>query len=195
MREIIFASQNRGKIYEVSNILNNSNIKILSLLEFEDIPEIIENGDSFEANAKIKAFEVFNKFKLPAIGDDSGLVVEQLNGRPGIYSARYAGEYATDEENNIKLINELKNFSQPHHAKFVCTAAYFNGNDYTVAVGEIKGEIIKNPRGNNGFGYDPLFVPHGFENTMAELTIEEKNKISHRAIAFNELKKLLKNNR
>jgi len=120
------------------------------------------------------------------------LVVEQLNGEPGIYSARYSGVDATDEKNNLKLLEELKSFPEPHKAKFVCAAVYLDSKNNIITNGEIKGQIISEPRGNNGFGYDPLFLPDGFDKTTAELPPETKNKISHRAKAFGKLKQLLK---
>lgn len=190
--EIIFATQNSGKINEVKSILGNGNIKLLSLDEFENVPEVVESGDTFEENAKIKAVVIFNKYKIPVIADDSGIVVEQLNGQPGVYSARYAGEEATDEENNNKLLMELSNYPEPHFAKFVCCAVFYNGNQFFTEFGEIKGRIIKSPRGKNGFGYDPIFVPEGYSNTSAELDSDKKNSISHRAIAFNKLKNIIR---
>jgi XTP/dITP diphosphohydrolase len=191
MKKIVFASKNRGKIKEVKHILQNSEIELISLLDFEDFQEIEETGTTFRENAVIKAETVFAKLGIPAIGDDSGLSVDQLGGRPGVYSARYAGESATDEENNKKLIEELKNYPEPHPAKFVCTAVYYDGRDYITAAGEVLGRIIKEPRGKNGFGYDPYFLPDGYKVTTAEMPLEEKNKISHRSKAFNELKKLI----
>ncbi len=191
-REIIFASKNRGKIKEVKEILNDD-IELVSLLDLNDSAEIEESGNSFEENARIKAFEVFKKYRIPSIGDDSGLHVEQLYGVPGIYSARYAGIGATDEDNNRKLIRELEKFAEPHPAKYICYAVYFDGSNYKISSGEVKGNIIKIPRGLNGFGYDPFFVPEGYSQTMAELSLEEKNKISHRSIAFRKLKDILNN--
>ncbi len=139
-----------------------------------------------------KAKIVFEKFSIPTMADDSGLVVEQLNGEPGIYSARYAGESATDEENNVKLISKLLPLPQPHTAKFVCSAVYYDGEDLLKTSGEIIGQIVHEPRGTNGFGYDPLFLPDGYNQTTAELNLDEKNKISHRSKAFNSLLKLIK---
>ncbi len=191
MKTVVFASRNRGKIIEVSEILGKADIKVVSLLGLDYIPEIIESGSTFQENAKIKAQAIFNELKIPVIADDSGLAVEQLGGRPGVYSARYAGEKATDKENNQKLINELMNFPEPHHAKFICNAVYLNGRNFAVATGEIAGVIILSPRGNSGFGYDPLFIPDGYDVTMAELSSEVKNKISHRFIAFDKLKELI----
>ena len=191
MRKIIFASQNYGKVKEVVQILDGLEAEIISLVDLNEQIEIIEDGDSFEANALIKAKQVYNKFKLPTIADDSGLVVEQLNGAPGIYSARYAGEDGNDKANNEKLLEELKKYPHPHIAKFVCAAVYFDGRKLHTAVGEFKGRIIDEERGKNGFGYDPLFVPDGYSVTSAELEPEVKNSISHRFNAFNKLKEIL----
>jgi XTP/dITP diphosphohydrolase len=192
MIQVIFASRNKGKIEEVSEILKDANIKLYSLLGMDDSLKIIESGTTFEENAKIKALEVYNAFRIPAIGDDSGLAVEQLNGRPGVYSSRYAGEMATDEENNQKLLMELQNYPEPHFAKFICSAVYYDGKNFVKAYGELKGRIINSPHGENGFGYDPLFLPEGYSKTTAEISLEEKNKISHRSIAFKKLKDLIK---
>lgn len=192
MKKIIFASRNKGKIAEVKRILSGLNFELIPLLDFTEDLEIEETGDSFEANAKIKAVKAFEKFNFPSIGDDSGLAVEQLNGAPGIYSARYSGKHATDEQNNKKLILELQKYSEPHKAKFVCTAIFFDGKNFIKTEGELKGKIIKNSRGKNGFGYDPYFVPDGSTKTTAEISIEEKNKISHRAKAFDKLRNTLK---
>ena len=192
MKEIIIASSNEGKVSEIKEIFAGLDLKIFSLKDFEHVPEIIEDGNSFEANARIKAHIVFEKYKIPAIGDDSGLAVDQLDGRPGIYSARYSGENATYASNNEKLLKELSVFPEPHFAKFVCTAVYFDGTSDICKTGEIKGQIIKVPRGTNGFGYDPVFVPEQYSKTLAELTADEKNKISHRAKAFGEMKDVFK---
>ncbi len=157
----------------------------------KDIPIIVEDGNSFEENAKIKAEKVFNHFKINSVGDDSGLSVKQLNGGPGIYSARFAGKNATDEQNNAKLVIELRNFPEPHLAKYVCAAAFFNGENFIISIGEIKGTIVLEPKGNYGFGYDPYFIPDGYDLRMAEIDPSLKNKISHRGIAFNKLKNIL----
>ena len=191
MRKIIFASQNKGKVKEVVQILNGLNIEIISLADMNEQIEIIEDGDSFEANALIKAKQVYNKFKLPTIADDSGLVVEQLYGAPGIYSARYAGEEGNDEANNNKLLDELKNYPEPHIAKFVCAAVYYDGEEVHTAIGEFNGRIIDEERGSYGFGYDPLFIPNDYSITSAEMEPSLKNTISHRFYAFNKLKKIL----
>ena len=191
MKKIIFASKNKGKIEEVRYILSDLHTEIISLADINESIDIDENGNSFEENALIKAKQVYEKFNIPTIADDSGLVVEQLNNEPGIYSARYAGEPSNDSDNNRKLLGELKNYPEPHHAKFVCAAVYYDGENTYTTVGEIKGRIIDEERGKNGFGYDPLFVPDGYSITSAEMEPELKNKISHRFNAFSQLKQLL----
>lgn len=190
-KRIIFATKNEGKRREVSSIFESTQIELFSLNDLDNIPEIEETGNTFEENALIKAHKVFEKFGMPVVADDSGLVAEQLNGNPGVLSARYAGKSATDEENNNKLLNQLKYFPEPHPAKFVCVAVYYDGRKFFKAQGEVIGRIIKEPRGANGFGYDPLFVPEGFNKTMGELPLDRKNEISHRSKAFKALKKFL----
>jgi XTP/dITP diphosphohydrolase len=190
--KVLFASKNKGKIREVKKILEDSGFEILSLADFENTPDIIEDQETFIDNSKKKAREIYDIFHIPVIADDSGLAVNQLNGAPGVYSARYAGENASDLDNNRKLISELKRFPSPHKARFISVAVYYDGNKYISATGELNGEIILEPRGNNGFGYDPLFIPDSYSNTLAELTLDEKNRISHRAKAFNKLKSKLK---
>jgi XTP/dITP diphosphohydrolase len=190
-KKIIFASKNEGKVKEVRYILNGVYAEILSLNDVDYKDEIHESGKTFEENAKIKAEIIYNTFKLPTIADDSGIVAMQLGSEPGVYSARYAGENATDGDNNLKLLERLKLFPEPHKAKFICAAVYYFGADFIVAMGEIEGSIIKEPRGTNGFGYDPLFLPDGYDKTTAELPSEIKNKISHRFKAFVQLKKYL----
>lgn len=191
MKQILLATTNKGKLHDVKEILKDIDVEILSFLNFKDYPNVVETGLTFLENAELKAKAAFEKYGIPSIGDDSGLEAFQLNGEPGIYSARYAGEDADDEKNNLKLINKLSNYTEPHSGRFVCAAVYFNGKEFKSAIGEVRGNIIKNPQGKNGFGYDPLFIPSGFEKTMAELSHEEKNKISHRLNAFKELKKFL----
>jgi len=190
-KKIIFASKNEGKVKEVRHILNGINAEILSLNDVGFADDIHESADTFEGNAKIKAEIIYKKFKLPTIADDSGIVALQLGNVPGVYSARYAGENATDADNNRKLLDRLKSFPEPHKGKFICAAVYYFGADFIAAMGEIVGTIIKEPRGTNGFGYDPLFLPDGYDKTTAELPLEIKNKISHRFRAFDQLKKYL----
>jgi len=190
--KIIFATKNLGKVREVSHIIGDKDFELLSLNDFNNVGEVIEDGNTFEENAIKKAMPVFDKYRIPVLADDSGLVVEQLEGEPGVLSARYAGENATDEENNKKLITKLLLFPLPHKAKFVCSAIFYDGDDIIKAADEVVGQVIHEPRGTNGFGYDPLFIPDGYSQTTAELNLDEKNKISHRAKAFKRLLKLIK---
>lgn len=188
MEKIIFATGNNDKAREVKEIFNGTGFEIFSLSDIGDRSEIIEDKDTFEENAFVKAEYIFNKYNVPVMADDTGLMVDQLGGRPGIYSARYAGEGCSYADNNKKLRDELCFFDEPHKAKFVCCAVYFDGNNKISVTGEFPGEIINEPRGDQGFGYDPIFVPENSDRTLAEMTMAEKNKISHRAIAFNKLR-------
>lgn len=192
--KLLFASKNNDKLIEIKNIFTNSNYDILSLNGIENIPDVIEDGLTFEDNAKKKAKEIYKLFSVNTIADDSGLSVEQLDGKPGIFSSRYSGEDSNSEKNIDKLLNELKMFSIPHKAKFICNAVFYDGKKYLTATGELEGEIIYTPKGKNGFGYDPIFIPNGFDKTLAELSSTEKNRISHRAKAFVKLITMLKNN-
>ncbi len=193
MKQILLATTNKGKLNDVKEILKDLDLEILSFLDFDGYPDVEETGSTFLENAKLKAKAAFEKYKIPSIGDDSGLESFQLNGEPGIFSARYAGENADDEMNNLKLIKKLSALSEPHLGRFFCAAAFYDGKEFKFSEGEIRGKIIKVPRGKNGFGYDPLFIPDGYNKTMAELSHQEKNKISHRLKAFSKLKKYLIN--
>lgn len=189
--KIIFATGNEGKLREVRKLFEDFDVEILSLKDLKDTTEIIEDADTFEGNSLIKVETIFGKYGIPCIGDDSGLIVEQLNGMPGVHSARYAGENCNYEDNNLKLLHELKGYPEPHLARFICCAGYYDGRTKITAEGELRGKIINEFRGSNGFGYDPLFVPEGYSITLAEMSPEEKNKISHRARAFQKLKREL----
>lgn len=186
--ELIFATNNKGKLKEVKNIFRDTNFKIVSLADVGFTEDIEETGATFEENAFIKADTIFNKYSVPVIADDSGLIVDQLNGEPGVFSARYAGENATYSDNNKKILEELSQFAQPHISKFLCCAVYVSNNQRISVVGELHGEIIRVLRGAEGFGYDPIFKPNEFEITLAEMSLDAKNKISHRAQAFNKLR-------
>ena len=188
---LLFATTNKGKLKEVRKVFSETSFTILSLADFPPIPEIIEDGLTFAANAKIKAKTVYDHFHIPTMADDSGLSVDQLNGEPGVISARYAGEYATDEENNELLLEKLSHFPEPHFAKYVCSAVFYDGENFISAENIMKGKIIHEPRGKNGFGYDPLFISEGFSVTNGELSLDEKNRISHRAKAFNQLHEMI----
>jgi len=186
--KVIFATQNKGKAKEVKNLFEGTKIQIVSLADLGNDIDVEETGTTFYENAFIKAKAIYEIYKTPVISDDSGLEIEQLNGRPGVYSARYSGEGCSYDENNRKVTEELKSFPHPHRAKFISQALYYDGNDTIAFTGELPGRILEKPRGNFGFGYDPIFVPDGFANTLAELTVEEKNAISHRAKSFEQLR-------
>lgn len=186
--KILFATKNEHKVREVKNIFDIPDIEIISLKDLNDDTEVIEDEKTFVGNAVKKAKVIFEKYNMPVIADDSGIMVEQLNNAPGIYSARYAGENSTDHDNNHKLISVLNNYPQPHDAKYFCSAVYYDGNKLLCTEGEVNGTIIYESRGAHGFGYDPYFIPDGYENTMAELDPSEKDKISHRGKAFKKLK-------
>lgn len=199
MKKLILASNNAHKITEIKAILKDIDIDVRSLAD-EDIDiDVVEDGKTFEENAKKKAEEIY-KFLLKrgekdffVAADDSGLTVDYLNGAPGIYSARYAGEHGNDAKNNEKLLNELKGVpKEKRTAQFVCDIAMFTeeGNYYNVT-GEVKGYIVEELYGKGGFGYDPLFFYEPFNKTFGEALPEEKNKVSHRANALNKLKDVL----
>ena len=177
--EILLASNNKNKHKELLNIFNEHGSKH-TLLANKDIPEVIEDKNTIEENAKKKAQECYEIFNSPVLSDDSGLFVEVLDGKPGVYSKRYAGDNATDAENNQKLINELKTASNLS-AFFKTVLCYFDGSNFITSEGVLNGNIIHEPRGDNGFGYDPIFEVNG--KTLAEMTLGEKSNISHRKIA------------
>ncbi len=185
---VVAATKNKGKIRELQSILGSLGITVQSLSEVGIDCDAEENGKTFEENALIKARCAASLTDKAVIADDSGLCVDCLDGRPGIYSARYAGEKATDVDRIKKLLSEIGD-SKNRDAKFVCAAAmvYPDGREIVVR-GEGKGRIINEMRGDNGFGYDPIFVPDELDGrTFAEASDEEKNTISHRKRAFCEL--------
>lgn len=194
---VVAASRNRHKIEEIDAITKKFGMHIISRDEagVPDI-EITEDGQTFEDNSLKKAREIMKLCGQITIADDSGLMVDCLNGAPGVYSARFAGEDGNDEKNNQKLLMLLEGVPEEKRtAEFVSviTMVYPDGNIIT-ARGECRGRIITEPAGDNGFGYDPLFVPDGYDRTFAQLTAEEKNSVSHRAAALEKLKKLLGEN-
>ena len=194
METIIAASINAHKIAEIEAITRKFGMEVISRDE-AGLPteEIEEDGDTFEENSFKKANEIMKMCGKVTIADDSGLMVEYLGGAPGVYSARFAGEDAGDEKNNQKLLSLLEGVPyKERRAKFVSviTMIYPDG-ETLVARGECEGHIIDTPVGENGFGYDPLFVPDGFQRTFAQFDSEEKNEISHRAKALLQLEKLL----
>lgn len=194
MKELVLASSNPHKIEEIYAILKTLDYKIFSMTDvgLGDM-DIVEDGDTFEANSLIKAKAVYEATQKPAIGDDSGLMVDYLNGEPGVFSARYSGEDKNYAANNEKLLQNLLGVPmEKRRAKFVTVITLmFSPEDIVVARGEVHGYIGEALRGGNGFGYDPLFVVPEMEKTFAELTADEKNKISHRANALVKLQQLL----
>lgn len=195
LNEAVIATGNKHKLEEIGAILKEFNLKVLSMkdVDLEGL-EIIEDGSTFKENSLIKAKAVMEKTGKLTIADDSGLEVDVLDNRPGIFSARFAGENATDKENNNKLLRLLKDIPlEERRARFVCAmAAVFPNGESLVLRGECHGVIGFEPKGEGGFGYDPLFVVKDYNQTFAELGEEKKNKISHRAIALDKLKRELK---
>lgn len=192
--KIIIATKNEGKVREFRNLLTPLGYEPVSLKDEGIDAEIDEDGETFEENAHIKAREIHKLTGLPVIADDSGLEVEFLGGAPGIYSARYAGEGATDEERNQKLLDEMQGVDLPlRNARFVCALyCILDGKREYCVTGTLDGFIGEEPKGGHGFGYDPIFMIDG-DTSLAELDEEEKNKISHRANAMKKLLDALKN--
>lgn len=192
MNEIILATRNLGKIKEITSILVGLPIKIHSVLDYPNLTEVTEDGQTFEENALKKAKTIYEITKIPTVSDDSGLEVYHLDMRPGVHSARYAGDKVRYEENNKKLLNELKGVSSSNRgAHFRCIAAIVCESYQEITEGICTGRIIEEPRGSGGFGYDPIFVPYGFSQTFAELPPDIKNSISHRGKAFRAMKEVI----
>jgi len=182
--ELVFATHNKNKFIEVAAQLPND----ITILSLEDIPE---TGDTIEENAILKADYVKEHYKKDCFADDTGLEVLALNGAPGVYSARYAGEDATAENNIDKLLNSLENKSN-RKATFKTVIALVIGGEKTLFVGEVSGSITNERRGEKGFGYDPVFNPDGFEETFAQMTLTQKSEIGHRGRAMRQLIDYLK---
>lgn len=184
MPQIVAATGNAHKVEEMQAILAPLGIEVLSAKAVGGMPEVVEDGDTFAANAIKKAVEAAQVLGRPVLADDSGLEVFALGGEPGIYSARYACEGGNDGRNVRKLLGRLDGQTD-RAARFVCVIALASpGGLIGTAEGEVRGHIIHEPRGSNGFGYDPVFVPEGFEQTFAELPGEVKNRLSHRGNAL-----------
>jgi non-canonical purine NTP pyrophosphatase (RdgB/HAM1 family) len=198
LNEIVIASRNRGKIYEIKEILSetisNRDLRLIDLNELADSLTIEENGKTFGENALIKAEAVNERHGLPVMADDSGLCVAHLGGRPGVRSARFAGPGATDEENNRLLLEKLRVVPwSKRGAWFTCVAVFYLGKEnYHFTEGRVDGFITETPQGTGGFGYDPIFYIPRFGMTMAQLGENEKNRISHRALAFRALMEHIK---
>ena len=193
MKEIIIATKNAGKAKEFEHIFKPYNVRVKSLLDFEEMDDIVEDGKTFEENALIKARAIASQFNQMVLADDSGLEVDALDGRPGVYSARYAGEGRNDEDNILKVLHELEGVpTDERGAHFVCALAIVTPQgDEVVVRGTCEGRILTECLGTEGFGYDPIFyLPH-LSKTMAQLPKSEKNVLSHRADAFVKLQPYL----
>ena len=189
----MLATRNPDKRGELTALLGDLGIKIRSLADFPDAPEVVEDGDTCRANAVKKAVAIARHTGLPAVADDTGLEVEALGGRPGVHAARYAGERATYEDNWRKLIRELDGVPQQRRrARFITVAAVaMPSGKVEVAEGMLEGVIAEAPAGTLGFGYDPIFVVPQLGKTLAQLAPGEKNRISHRARAFSKVREIL----
>ncbi|MHC1696511.1 MAG: XTP/dITP diphosphatase [Geobacteraceae bacterium] len=193
MKELLVATGNKGKLLEIRQLLAGYVDRLYCLADYPDLPEVVEDGLSFEENARIKAMSAVRVTGVPTMADDSGLVVDALGGRPGVYSARYAGVGVSDLENNRKLLQDLADYSgQERAAYFSCAVALcFPDGTCRTFCGTLHGQLLDSPRGNDGFGYDPLFLVPEYGKTLAELDLAVKNKISHRGQAMEELRKFL----
>lgn len=197
MFKILVASNNSHKVTEIKFVLKDINeIKIYSFKDLGVKVEVTEDGNTLEKNAFKKAKEVFNVFKIPAISDDTGLFTDALNGEPGVFSARYSGEDAAYSENCSKLLQNLEAVPPEKRTAYFETVIcfYINEDNYHFFRGICKGNIDIEMKGENGFGYDPLFIPEGFKKSFAEMTDEEKNKISHRALALKNFADYIRSN-
>ena len=192
--KIVLATHNHDKEIELQHSLRGLGVEICSLSEYPDIGDIEETGTTLLENSLLKAHTVHDRTGLPAIADDTGLEVDALDGAPGVYSARFAGADATYEDNVNKLLSVMEEVSEERRsARFRTVISFVDGNQELWTEGHIDGKIIDFPRGNAGFGYDPVFYIPQLEKTFAELSTEEKNKISHRGLALQKLRKILVN--
>jgi len=186
--KLLLATGNKGKVKDLMNMLEGYDFEILSLADFPDIPDVVEDKDTFLGNARKKAQEYFEQTGLPTLADDSGLEVMALDGEPGVYSARYGGEQGNDQKNLAKLLKKLseKSDDMGRKARFRCVLVFVNGKDKEIiTTGDCDGVIAHESKGDNGFGYDPVFIHEKFAPlTMAQISREEKNSVSHRGIAF-----------
>lgn len=194
MKKIIIATKNKGKAKEFKQFFSNFNIQCKSLLDLDNTyPEVEETGTTFAENAIIKAETGAALLNMPVIADDSGLMIDALDGKPGLETARYAGEHKSDEDNMQKVLQELKRVkTEDRTARFIAVLAIAKpGEETIVQEGICEGSIAYEKAGTNGFGYDPIFIPNGYLKTMAQLSSDEKGLISHRSHAFKQLEKLI----
>jgi XTP/dITP diphosphohydrolase len=189
---LVVATRNKKKLVEIKELLADLDFHVLSISDFSDIPEIEEDMDTFEGNASKKAIQIAQVTGKLTLADDSGLEIDFLNGKPGIHSARFAGENATDEDRNRKVLGLME--CVPKHqrtARFKCAIAIVENEFIEIVTGVCEGEIATEPKGNQGFGYDPIFIVPSYDKTFAELGAEIKNQISHRAIALKKAREVL----
>ncbi|MTH52931.1 XTP/dITP diphosphatase [Bacillus mangrovi] len=193
MSQVIIATRNEGKAAEFKTLFEPRGMQVVSLSDLEGLPDVEETGHSFEENAILKAETISKLTGKPVIADDSGLSVDSLGGDPGIYSARYAGEQKDDAANIQKVLEGMKEVEKDQRtARFRCALAIAApGKETRTVEGSVEGYITEEPAGTNGFGYDPIFLVKDKGTTMAQLTQDEKNKISHRAMAMKKLEKLI----
>ena len=193
MKKIVIATKNKDKVKEIKAVFKELPAEILSLADFENLPDAVEDGKTFEENARIKAKFFVEKLNLACLADDSGLEVEALGGLPGVFSARFSGYHADDETNNQKLLDELQKIGvEESKADYRCALSFIDVDGTEIQTsGIIEGTVKKIPKGNGGFGYDPYFYIDDTK-TMAELTPDEKNSISHRGAALRKMLPKLK---
>lgn len=193
--KLLIATNNKDKIKEIKDILKEINLEINTLADLNLNIEVVEDRDTLEGNALKKAEEIWQQVHIPCSADDTGLFVDALNGAPGVYSSRYAGENVTYKDNRKKLLQDLEGVPLISRTAYFRTVVcyYYAKGKYEIFDGVCEGKIIFEERGDNGFGYDAIFLPNRYEKTFAELEIGIKNKISHRAIAFDKFKQYLLN--
>lgn len=191
--KILLATHNKNKITEIKAALKDTSHQILSLDDFPDLPDVIEDGDTLEHNSLKKAKEIYEFSKITTLADDTGLEVEALNGEPGVYSARWAGEGCTYKDNCVKMLDEMREVpEEKRNASFRCVITLYGNGILETASGELKGSIIEEEKGGGGFGYDPVFVPDGYNITLAEMSLTEKNLISHRGLAVKKMAEIIR---
>lgn len=193
MMKLVLATHNKDKITEIKSLLQELPIEILTFSDFDHFPDVIEDRNTLEGNAEKKAREIFNITGMPSMADDTGLFVDALDGEPGVFSSRYAGENVTYEDNRKKLLDEMKDIHvEKRDAVFITVIVFIKNNEEKYVVeGECKGYIGFEEKGEMGFGYDPIFYLKESNISFAELPLEEKNRISHRGRALQKIKKVL----
>ena len=193
MSQILFFSNNKNKLIEIKKIFNRFNLKLLSLNDVSIGDEPDENGNTFEENAKIKSDYGFSRTGIPCFADDSGICIEALNWKPGVHSKRFINKFKNEEDCFEHIINIVENKGEKRAYFKTSISLSINKNYNVIFNGKVDGRISNQSRGDNGFGYDPIFIPNTFDKTFAELNIKEKNRLSHRSIAVTKLVNFLTN--